>query len=609
MSSSLGLRTQIERTFAKTAIGLVLLVSASMFRAQDAITITDRVEFNAFQTAVTQTDPKSKAVSLESFVRSYPHSVVKKVALDKLLDTYIAMGDEIHTLSTATQLLQTDPNNFRAIYLSVLIKKQRCDINKDAQSCNDAAALAQKGLTITKETEVSSADWSRQTAAAHPLFLAALTSSQAAPEPEPSAHNTVPQPSISKCVTLPREVAEGLLRVSTKPIYPPAAVKMHISGIVTFDAAISREGTITTLSVVSGPPMLVQAAFDAVRDWRYEPFRVNGESVPVCTTIQQIFSLGDGWDSEPVREALQREQQAAEQQRRDEAQRAEQQRRDEEANKLRADAENGVPVEVAPEAAEDLLLEKPGPQTASVSGDAKIQVIISKEGKIEEIESLDAEPELVRPSIAALKMMRYKPYMVEGDTPAKVRTTVHLVFVRGRQNVDKQDLSTNRKDAPLLGEEEQIRQAEQRLESRRLSQIIDSEWAKELGLYSGQSLSAASKSLAAKGFGNNSTGHGINGELRWVPGLITPDNINCWKLGRADAPMSFECKAGKDLGDDDITIVADFNVSLRLVSFSLTIHMYENGQTVGYRGISFTTLNDRPCPSPRSSLQGPCFHF
>jgi protein TonB len=56
-------------------------------------------------------------------------------------------------------------------------------------------------------------------------------------------------------------------------------------------ATISREGTIENLRVVSGPPILQQAAIDAVKQWRYRPYLLNGEPVEVETTINVDFRL------------------------------------------------------------------------------------------------------------------------------------------------------------------------------------------------------------------------------------------------------------------------------------------------------------------------------
>jgi periplasmic protein TonB len=76
-----------------------------------------------------------------------------------------------------------------------------------------------------------------------------------------------------------------------QPVYPPLARQTRISGTVRLHAIISKDGTIQQLEVLSGHPLLQQAALDAVRQWRYQPTLLNGEPVEVDTTIDVIFSL------------------------------------------------------------------------------------------------------------------------------------------------------------------------------------------------------------------------------------------------------------------------------------------------------------------------------
>lgn len=76
-----------------------------------------------------------------------------------------------------------------------------------------------------------------------------------------------------------------------QPVYPPLARQTRISGTVRLHAIIGKDGTIQQLEVLSGHPLLQQAALDAVRQWRYQPTLLNGEPVEVDTTIDVIFSL------------------------------------------------------------------------------------------------------------------------------------------------------------------------------------------------------------------------------------------------------------------------------------------------------------------------------
>jgi len=157
------------------ALAIVNLVSAPMLRAQDStITIKDPAEFNTYQMASTQADPKAKAAALESFLTAYPQSVVKPAVLDSLIDLYQGLQDANQTLSAATRLLQVDPSNMKALFMSVLIKKSQCAKTSDAQTCDDAAALAQRGLTAKKPAATADADWKKLTSGTYPVFHSAI---------------------------------------------------------------------------------------------------------------------------------------------------------------------------------------------------------------------------------------------------------------------------------------------------------------------------------------------------------------------------------------------------------------------------------------------------
>jgi len=86
--------------------------------------------------------------------------------------------------------------------------------------------------------------------------------------------------------------AAKILR-QVKPIYPPLARQARISGVVLLEAVISREGTVESLHVLSGHPLLVPAAIDAVRQWLYQPTLLNGDPVEVLTQIEVNFKLGE----------------------------------------------------------------------------------------------------------------------------------------------------------------------------------------------------------------------------------------------------------------------------------------------------------------------------
>jgi protein TonB len=88
-------------------------------------------------------------------------------------------------------------------------------------------------------------------------------------------------------------VMAGNLLTKTLPQYPAIARAARIQGTVVLQATISKSGSIENLRFVSGPPMLEQAAMDAVRSWHYKPYLLNGEPVEVETTINVVFNLGE----------------------------------------------------------------------------------------------------------------------------------------------------------------------------------------------------------------------------------------------------------------------------------------------------------------------------
>jgi len=76
------------------------------------------------------------------------------------------------------------------------------------------------------------------------------------------------------------------------PIYPQLAKEAHISGTVVLHCVIGKDGAVTQLEYVSGPPLLMKSAMDAVREWVYKPTLLNGEAVEVDTTVTVVFELG-----------------------------------------------------------------------------------------------------------------------------------------------------------------------------------------------------------------------------------------------------------------------------------------------------------------------------
>ncbi|HET9698234.1 MAG TPA: TonB family protein [Terriglobales bacterium] len=104
----------------------------------------------------------------------------------------------------------------------------------------------------------------------------------------------VPKVATPQRVRVSQGVSEGLLVHQVRPTYPPLARQARIQGQVVLQAAIGKDGSIQNLRLVSGHPMLAPAAIEAVKQWKYKPYFLNGEPVEVDTQITVNFTLAGG---------------------------------------------------------------------------------------------------------------------------------------------------------------------------------------------------------------------------------------------------------------------------------------------------------------------------
>ncbi|MFZ3264026.1 MAG: energy transducer TonB [Terriglobales bacterium] len=104
----------------------------------------------------------------------------------------------------------------------------------------------------------------------------------------------VPKIAAPQRVRVSSGVSTGLLIKKVTPTYPPLARQARIQGQVVLQAEISKEGTIQNLQLISGHAMLAPAAIEAVKQWRYKPYLLNGEPVAVETQVIVNFSLSGG---------------------------------------------------------------------------------------------------------------------------------------------------------------------------------------------------------------------------------------------------------------------------------------------------------------------------
>lgn len=176
----------------KSLIILVLLLAAAAMAqtgadpqaqggqaAPTGPTIKDPAEYNAYVTALNQSDLAAKAQALDTFLQQYPNSVVKVSGLELLMATYQQLGNAQKLMDAATRLLQADPNNLRALALLTYLYRQQAEAGgpNAAQALQQAAQYAQKGLlalqTAQKPTEVSPADWGKLKTQTQAIFAGA----------------------------------------------------------------------------------------------------------------------------------------------------------------------------------------------------------------------------------------------------------------------------------------------------------------------------------------------------------------------------------------------------------------------------------------------------
>jgi len=90
-------------------------------------------------------------------------------------------------------------------------------------------------------------------------------------------------------VQVPAETMEKLLVHRVQPTYPAEARKTNLQGIIALDVVIGRDGSVVNMHALNGPEVLARAAMDALRWWKFEPYRVNGQPAVVETTVAVEF--------------------------------------------------------------------------------------------------------------------------------------------------------------------------------------------------------------------------------------------------------------------------------------------------------------------------------
>jgi TonB family protein len=103
-----------------------------------------------------------------------------------------------------------------------------------------------------------------------------------------SVSPTLPKPSLAT-LRISQGVSQGLLIKRVQPKYPPSALAAHVQGAVQIEATINQEGKVVDVKVLSGDSVLARAAVEAVRQWRYKPYYLDGQPVEIQTQITVNF--------------------------------------------------------------------------------------------------------------------------------------------------------------------------------------------------------------------------------------------------------------------------------------------------------------------------------
>jgi TonB family protein len=201
-------------------------------------------------------------------------------------------------------------------------------------------------------------------------------------------------------IELSQGVAQGRLTRRVNPVYPPLARQARIQGTVVIGIIINKNGDVENLQVVSGHPMLAPAAVAAVRQWKYQPYLLNGDPVEVQTHVQVIFALADSGVNHvgtPAPDANVDRVRVSE-------------------NVMRSFRIQEIDAAYPP-----LALK------AKTEGLVVLKEFVGKSGDVENLEIVNGDPLLAPAAIDAVKQWKYRPYLLNGE-PVEVESLVRVSF-------------------------------------------------------------------------------------------------------------------------------------------------------------------------------------
>jgi TonB family protein len=207
------------------------------------------------------------------------------------------------------------------------------------------------------------------------------------------------------------------------PVYPPLARQARVQGTVVLTALLSKTGDVKDVQLISGHPMLAPAAIEAVKQWKYQPYLLNGEAAEVETTIQVNFKISDkpvgvvgdspGGLSPGSIGSL--------------------------ANPAPPSAENDQLPRVSEAVMRPLRIQQVDPVYPlpalqnRIEGQVILNAVIDASGDVKSLSLISGHPMLAPAAIEAVKQWRYKPYLLNGEL-ATVQTMIHINFALSHEN-------------------------------------------------------------------------------------------------------------------------------------------------------------------------------
>jgi len=159
-----------------------------------------------------------------------------------------------------------------------------------APSKTPAAGNPEPEPMVVKGGKVPATHTETPAADAPPPSMAGLATG-ATPPPDLVTGTTSEIAPRLQTLSISQGVSQGLLFKKVAPVYPQNAIRMRIEGAVELQATISKTGDISHIKVLSGDPQLTKAASDAVKQWKYKPYLLNGEPVEIQTQVTVNFRL------------------------------------------------------------------------------------------------------------------------------------------------------------------------------------------------------------------------------------------------------------------------------------------------------------------------------